>query len=84
MVIKLLLKSQKSQKFCNKIETTGDLIVNKIANRITKFSKHSQQNNLFLFPNQPTKFRTKNWIKINDDVHGTDKKTVKLNLKLQC
>ena len=22
-------------------------------------------------PNQPTKFRTKNWIEINDDVRGT-------------
>ena len=22
-------------------------------------------------PNQPTKFRTKNWVEINDDSHGT-------------
>ena len=22
-------------------------------------------------PNQPSKFRTKNWVKINDDSHGT-------------
>ena len=22
-------------------------------------------------PNQPTKFRTKNWVKINDELHGT-------------
>ena len=27
-------------------EVTGDLIGNEIANRITKFSKNSQQNNL--------------------------------------
>ena len=29
-----------------KAEVTGDLIGNKIANKITKISKHSQQNNL--------------------------------------
>ena len=22
-------------------------------------------------PNQPTKFRPKNWVEINDDLHGT-------------
>ena len=36
--------------------------------------------------NQPYKFRTKNWIKINDDLRGTynTKRKVKLNLRLQC
>ena len=33
-------------------------------------------------PNQPTKFRTKNRIEINDDSHETYK--IKLNLKTQC
>ena len=32
-------------------------------------------------PNQPTKFRTKNWVEINDGSRG--KIIVKLNLKLQ-
>ena len=32
-------------------------------------------------PNQPTKFRTKNWVEINDASRG--KIIVKLNLKLQ-
>ena len=31
-------------------------------------------------PNQPTKFRTKNWVEINDNSRGTS--IVKLNLKL--
>ena len=38
-------------------------------------------------PNKPTKFRTKNWLEINGDVHGTyntNTLIVKLNLKLQC
>ena len=34
--------------------------------------------------NQPTKFRTKNWIEINDDAHGMYNTKIKLNLKLQC
>ena len=35
-------------------------------------------------PNQPTTFKTKNWVELNDDVHGTYKPIVKSNLKLQC
>ena len=42
-------------------------------------------------PNQPTKFRTKNWVEINDDSRGMFNtnsqikfKTSMLNLKLQC
>ena len=35
-------------------------------------------------PNQPSKFRTKNWVEINDDKRGTYKPIVKLILKLQC
>ena len=31
---------------------------------------------------QPSKFRTKNWVEINDDAGGTP--IVKLNLKIQC
>ena len=27
-------------------------------------------NSLDIIPNQPTKFTTKNWVEINDDVHG--------------
>ena len=34
-------------------------------------------------PNQPSKFRTKNWIEINDDAHEHIAPIVKLNLKLQ-
>ena len=34
-------------------------------------------------PNQTTKFRIKNWVKINDDERGTYNLMVKLNLKLQ-
>ena len=98
-------------------EATGDLTGNKIADKITKVSKNSQQNNsetvinendkeipkeryispeaiqniidnvrliynynngiskiislLGNTPNQPTKFRTKNWVEINDGAHGT-------------
>ena len=33
-------------------------------------------------PNQPSKFRTKNWVEINDEAHGTYNKV--LNLKRQC
>ena len=35
-------------------------------------------------PNQPTKFRTKNWIEINDGAHGTYNIYSQTNLKLQC
>ena len=34
--------------------------------------------------NQPTKFRTKNWIEINDDTHVMYNTKIKLTLKLQC
>ena len=35
-------------------------------------------------PNQPSKFRTKNWVEINDDASGSIALMIKLNLKLQC
>ena len=35
-------------------------------------------------PNQPTKYRTKNWVEIHDNSRGTITQLVKLNLKLQC
>ena len=34
--------------------------------------------------NQPTKFRTKNWIEINDDSRGLHNINRQINLKLQC
>ena len=33
-------------------------------------------------PNQPSKFRTENWVEINDDSHEHITPIVKLNLKL--
>ena len=41
-------------------------------------------NLLDIIPNQQTKFRTKNWIAINDDAREHITKTVKLNLEFQC
>ena len=35
-------------------------------------------------PNQPTKFRTKNWVEMNDESRGINSLIVKLDLKLQC
>ena len=35
-------------------------------------------------PNQVTKIRTKNWVEINSDAHGTYNTTSRINLKLQC
>ena len=35
-------------------------------------------------PNQPMKFRTKNWLEINDDSMERTTLIVKLNLKIQC
>ena len=40
-------------------------------------------NLLYNTPNQPTKFRTKNWGKINDESHECTTLVVKLNLRLQ-
>ena len=34
--------------------------------------------------NQPSKFRTRNWIEINDESRGAYILIVKLSLKLQC
>ena len=34
--------------------------------------------------NQPTKFRTKSWIEINDDARGTYDANSQIKLKLQC
>ena len=34
--------------------------------------------------NQPSKFRTRNWIEINDGSRGTYRLVTILNLKLQC
>ena len=44
MHVKLLQKEQFKKK--QKTKATGDLIGNKIANKITKVSKNSQQHNL--------------------------------------
>ena len=35
-------------------------------------------------PNQPSKFRTKNWVWINDYSRGTYNANGELNFKLQC
>ena len=35
-------------------------------------------------PNQATKFRTKNWVEINNDARGTQTKITKSNSKLHC
>ena len=34
--------------------------------------------------NQPSKFRTRNWIEINDESRGAYNVIVKLSFKLQC
>ena len=34
-------------------------------------------------PNQPTKFRAKDWVEVNDESRGTYKLIVKLDLKFQ-
>ena len=34
--------------------------------------------------NQPSKFRTKNWVEINDEPRGTYNTNSQINLKLQC
>ena len=34
--------------------------------------------------NQPSKFRTKIWVEINDESRGAYNALVKLSLKLQC
>ena len=34
--------------------------------------------------NQPSKFRTRNWVEINDESRGAHMLLVKLSLKLQC
>ena len=34
--------------------------------------------------NKPSKFRTKNWVEINDESRGAYNVIVKLSLKLQC
>ena len=34
--------------------------------------------------NQPSKFRTNNWVEKNDESRGTYNVIVKLSLKLQC
>ena len=41
----MLLKLLQKEKFKKKAEITGDLIGNKIASKITKVSKNSQQSN---------------------------------------
>ena len=35
-------------------------------------------------PNQPSKFRTENYVEINDDSRGRILQTAKLSLKMQC
>ena len=34
--------------------------------------------------NQPSKFRTKNWVEINDESRGRNNVNTRSNLKLQC
>ena len=34
--------------------------------------------------NQPSKFRTRNWIEINDESRGANNLIVRLSLKLEC
>ena len=34
--------------------------------------------------NQPSKFRTRNWVKINDEARGTYSPNKQINLKHQC
>ena len=34
--------------------------------------------------NQPSKFRTKNWVEINDESRGIYNTGANLNLKVQC
>ena len=34
--------------------------------------------------NQPSKFKTKNWVEVNDESRGTYQVIVKSNLKLLC
>ena len=41
-------------------------------------------NHLDNTPNQPSKFRTKNWVETNDDSHRMYNSIVKVNLRLQC
>ena len=35
-------------------------------------------------PNQPNKYRAKDWVEVNDSAHGRVTPLVKLNLKLHC
>ena len=49
------LKTSSKRVIQKRTEATGDLIVNKIANRITKVSKNSQQNNLETVTNEHDK-----------------------------
>ena len=46
-------------KNASTVETAGDLIRNTIADKITKISKTSQQNNLGIFPNEDNKEKPK-------------------------
>ena len=34
--------------------------------------------------NQPSKFRTENWVKINDELRGTSNTDSQIKIKLQC
>ena len=45
-----------------------------------------QKNNKLVrqYTNQPSKFRKRNWVEINDDCWERITPIVKLNLKLQC
>ena len=35
-------------------------------------------------PNQPSEFRIKNWVEVNDDLRGTYNTNKKIKLTLQC
>ena len=66
---------------------------NNITDRIRKETKALQQNNLEtvtneiyqgVTPNRPSKFRTKNWVKINDDSRGKCNTPSQIKFKTKC
>ena len=57
-------------------EATAHLIGNKIADKITSAFDDAS--------NQPSKFRTKYCVQINDESIGTYNANSQINLKLQC
>ena len=43
--------------------------------------KKISKNNKLATPNQPTKFKKKNWVKINDESRGTSNSNSQINFK---